>query len=165
MVVTFALSQTDTVRGAGALNSAGNSSRVYDTWNSKKSQTVLSPIWDLNIANNGSKISSLQSVVWASLSVQVRYLLSYFNNSSFQSYPKIYFSFTRSLFVSKIACISVPVVIACISVPVSSVWRKSVDNDVLKSSQTRGGFSSEEEKEIFWLFRRVENNKDSLGRF
>ena len=30
-VVTFALSQTDTVRGAGAFNSAGNSSRVYDT--------------------------------------------------------------------------------------------------------------------------------------
>ena len=30
-VVTFALSQTDTIRGAGAFNSAGNSSRVYDT--------------------------------------------------------------------------------------------------------------------------------------
>ena len=40
-VVTFALSQTDTVRGAGAFNSAGNSSRVYDTWNPKTSQTVF----------------------------------------------------------------------------------------------------------------------------
>ena len=91
----------------------------------------------LRFANNDSKISSLQYVVWVSSSVQVRYFLSYFNHSSFQSYPKIYFSFTRSLFVSQIACISVPV---------SSFWRKFVDNDVLKSSQTRGGFSSEEEK-------------------
>ena len=100
-VVTFALSQTDSVWGGGAFNSAGNSSRVYDTWNPKTSPTVCSLIWDLYLANNDYKISSLQSVVWISSSVQVRYFLSYFNNSSFQSYPKIYFSSSRSLFVSK----------------------------------------------------------------
>ena len=43
---------------------------------------------------------------------------------------------------------------ACVSV---SFEDSLFNNDVLKSSQARGGFSSEEEKEIFWLFKGVEN--------
>ena len=36
-VITFVLLYTDTVGGAGALNSTGKSLRVYDTWNPKTS--------------------------------------------------------------------------------------------------------------------------------
>ena len=133
--------------GAGAFNSAGNSSCMYDTWNPKTSPTVFSPIWDLNLANNDYKISSLQSVVWISSSVEIWYFLSYFNNCSFQSYPKIYFPSSRSLFVSK----NHVYFGSCGDRVCLAFWRKS------ESSQKRGGFSSEEEKKIFWLFRRVEN--------